>query len=100
MFAPNQAIDATAEDRFRGFVSPAASCQPAGRGSARDLRPQAGLLHLERSGIRVAEYLTELPAREVLERKLHEAIRAARDRLNPLASPFSPGSHRTQGRPV
>jgi predicted nuclease of restriction endonuclease-like (RecB) superfamily len=39
------------------------------------------LLRLEESGIRVAEYLTELPPREVLARKLHEAIRTARARL-------------------
>lgn len=39
------------------------------------------LLELEQSGIRVAEYLTELPPREVLERKLHEAIILARQRL-------------------
>lgn len=39
------------------------------------------LLRLEESGIRVAQYLTELPPREVLERKLHEAIRMARGRL-------------------
>jgi predicted nuclease of restriction endonuclease-like (RecB) superfamily len=41
------------------------------------------LLQLKRSGIRVAEYLTELPPREVLKRRLHEAIRAARARFNP-----------------
>ena len=40
------------------------------------------LLQLERSGIRVAEYLTELPPREVLERRLHEALRAAQERFN------------------
>jgi hypothetical protein len=40
------------------------------------------LLQLERSGIRVAEYLTELPPREVLERRLHEALRAVRERFN------------------
>jgi predicted nuclease of restriction endonuclease-like (RecB) superfamily len=40
------------------------------------------LLQLERSGIRVAEYLTELPPREALERKLRDAIRAARERLS------------------
>ena len=40
------------------------------------------LLQLERSGIRVAEYLTELPPREVLEHRLHEALRAARERFN------------------
>ena len=39
------------------------------------------LLQLDRSGIRVAEYLTELPPREVLEQKLHESIRRARERL-------------------
>jgi len=41
------------------------------------------LLQLERSGIRVAEYLTELPPREVLERRLHQAIQAARERFRP-----------------
>ena len=39
------------------------------------------LLRLEAAGIRVAQYLTELPPREVLERKLHEAIRLAREQL-------------------
>jgi predicted nuclease of restriction endonuclease-like (RecB) superfamily len=39
------------------------------------------LLRLEESGIRIAEYMTELPPRELLERKLHEAIRLARRRL-------------------
>jgi predicted nuclease of restriction endonuclease-like (RecB) superfamily len=39
------------------------------------------LLQLERSGIRVAEYLTELPPRDVLERKLREAIQLARQQL-------------------
>jgi predicted nuclease of restriction endonuclease-like (RecB) superfamily len=36
------------------------------------------LLELGKSGIHVAEYLTELPSRELLERKLHEAIVHAR----------------------
>jgi len=40
------------------------------------------LLRLAASGIRVAEYLTELPPRELLERKLHDAIRAARAALD------------------
>ena len=40
------------------------------------------LLQLERSGMRVAEYMTELPPREVLERRLHEALRAVRQRLS------------------
>jgi len=39
------------------------------------------LLQLERSGIRVAEYLTELPPREVLERRLHESLRSAQERF-------------------
>jgi predicted nuclease of restriction endonuclease-like (RecB) superfamily len=46
------------------------------------------LLELEKSGIRVAEYLTELPPRKVLERKLHKAVELARERLEPrIASP-------------
>ncbi|MDQ3749616.1 MAG: PDDEXK nuclease domain-containing protein [Acidobacteriota bacterium] len=36
------------------------------------------LLELEQRGIRVAEYLTELPPRELLEQKLLEAVRRAR----------------------
>jgi len=39
------------------------------------------LLQLERSSIRVAQYLTELPPRELLERKLHQSIQLARERL-------------------
>lgn len=39
------------------------------------------LLELEKSGIHIAEYLTALPPREVLERKLHEAVTSARARL-------------------
>jgi len=33
------------------------------------------------SGIRVAAYLTELPSRDLLCKKLHEAVRIARARL-------------------
>ena len=39
------------------------------------------LLRLDQSGIRVARYLTQLPPRDVLERKLHEAVRLAREQL-------------------
>jgi len=39
------------------------------------------LLQLDASGIHVAQYLTELPPREVLERTLHDSIRRARERL-------------------
>lgn len=44
-------------------------------------REAVELLELEKSGIHVAEYLTALPPREVLERKLHEAVASARARL-------------------
>jgi predicted nuclease of restriction endonuclease-like (RecB) superfamily len=40
------------------------------------------LLQLEKSGIRIAQYITELPPRELLERKLHDALRIARQRLD------------------
>jgi predicted nuclease of restriction endonuclease-like (RecB) superfamily len=36
------------------------------------------ILALEKHGIRVAEYLTELPDKKLLEQKLHEAIQSAR----------------------
>jgi predicted nuclease of restriction endonuclease-like (RecB) superfamily len=39
------------------------------------------LLQLEQSGIRVAQYLTDLPSKELLEQKLHESIRLARQQL-------------------
>jgi predicted nuclease of restriction endonuclease-like (RecB) superfamily len=39
------------------------------------------LLRLGESGIHAAQYLTELPPREVLEKKLYDAIRLARERL-------------------
>jgi hypothetical protein len=35
----------------------------------------------DQTGIRVAAYLTELPPRKLLEQKLHDALRAARARL-------------------
>jgi len=42
---------------------------------------QVELLELEASGIRVAEYMVQLPPRKILEKKLHEAILLARQRL-------------------
>ena len=39
------------------------------------------VLELESRGIRIAEYLTELPPRSILEKKLHEAVLLARARL-------------------
>lgn len=42
---------------------------------------QIELLELSKSGIRVAEYITKLLPRKALEKKLHQAIRLARQRL-------------------
>jgi len=42
---------------------------------------QIELLELDKSGIKVAEYMTELPKRELLEQKLHKAVELARKRL-------------------
>jgi hypothetical protein len=39
------------------------------------------LLQLDRTGIRVASYLTALPPRDLLCRRPHEAVRLARARL-------------------
>ena len=48
---------------------------------------QIELLELDRSGIHVAEYLTALPSKDVLQTKLQNAIAAARRRLS--SSPIS-----------
>lgn len=48
-------------------------------------RERIELLDLERSGIRVSSYWTEILPKKELERKLHEAVRLARARL-PAAS--------------
>lgn len=42
------------------------------------------LLELDQSGIHVAEYLTELPPRKLLEEKLHSAIEQAKARMDAL----------------
>ena len=39
------------------------------------------ILELEKRRVRVAEYLTELPSRQVLEQELHDTVRLARARL-------------------
>jgi predicted nuclease of restriction endonuclease-like (RecB) superfamily len=44
---------------------------------------QVELLELDAAGIHVAEYLTVLPSQEALERKLQDAIAAARLRFSP-----------------
>lgn len=43
---------------------------------------QIKLLELSQSGIHVAEYLTVLPPREMLQEKLHQAIELSRERLS------------------
>jgi len=45
-------------------------------------REQVELLEMGTSGIHVAEYLTGLPSRKLLEQKLHSAIQSARQRLD------------------
>lgn len=42
------------------------------------------LLELNKNSIHVAQYLTELPPRKVLEKKLHQAIRIAREKYEQL----------------
>lgn len=42
---------------------------------------QIELLELDQSGIHVAEYLTGLPSRQLLEQKLHEAVSLSKARL-------------------
>jgi hypothetical protein len=42
---------------------------------------QIELLQLDKSGIRIASYLNDLPPRQLLQRKLHDTMVAARARL-------------------
>ncbi|HPI36592.1 MAG TPA: PDDEXK nuclease domain-containing protein [Ignavibacteriaceae bacterium] len=44
-------------------------------------KEQIELLEMHKDGIMVAEYLTELPPKEVLEAKLHKALIEARERI-------------------
>jgi len=44
-------------------------------------REQVELLEMQKDGIMVAEYWTDLPSKEVLEYKLHEVLIEARERL-------------------
>ena len=46
---------------------------------------QIELLELDKSGIHVAEYLTVLPPREVLQARFHQAIETARQRRLPAS---------------
>ncbi|MDP2643913.1 MAG: PDDEXK nuclease domain-containing protein [Desulfobacterales bacterium] len=60
-------------ERKQGEDSPLGIILCAGKNSE-----QIELLELGRSGIHVAEYLTVLPPKDVLKRKLHEAIERSR----------------------
>jgi len=51
------------------------------------------LLELEKSSIRVAEYLTDLPPREILERELHKALIQARRRFESHRQLKEEGDH-------
>jgi predicted nuclease of restriction endonuclease-like (RecB) superfamily len=53
-------------------------------------RETVEVLELEPRGIHVAEYLTELPPRELLEKRLHEAVARARLRLEQPAAEITP----------
>ena len=62
-------------------------------------------LDLDTRGIHVAEYLTELPRREILQERLRRAIEAARSRLalgssldTEISLPTSPAKLRPEGR--
>jgi hypothetical protein len=39
------------------------------------------LLQLDKAGIKVAEYLTELPSKKTLKQKLHQAVELSRETL-------------------
>jgi len=54
---------------------------------------QVELLQLSKSGIRVAAYLTELPPRELLQKKLHEAMVLAKARLERGQLPATSTKH-------
>jgi hypothetical protein len=51
---------------------------------------------LDKSGIKVDEYLTQLPDRELLKQKLHQAVIMAKEQMrrkNNLPGTFFPGSY-------
>jgi predicted nuclease of restriction endonuclease-like (RecB) superfamily len=60
-------------------------------------RETVELLALENSGIRVAEYMTELPPREMLERKLHTAMEHAQ---KTLANRIEPATGKDDNEPT
>ena len=48
-------------------------------------KEQIELLQLNKAGIKVAEYLTELPSKKLLEQKLHQAIEISKNVLKKMA---------------
>lgn len=47
-------------------------------------KEQVELLQLSKAGIKIAEYLTELPTKKLLQQKLHQAIEISKKRLENL----------------
>ncbi len=44
-------------------------------------KEQIELLQLHKSGIKIAEYLTELPSKKLLQRKLHQAVAISKKQI-------------------
>jgi predicted nuclease of restriction endonuclease-like (RecB) superfamily len=63
-------------DKRTGENPPLGLILCAGKG-----REQVEVLQLDKRGIHVADYLTQLPSRKILEKKLHQAIQRAQERL-------------------
>jgi predicted nuclease of restriction endonuclease-like (RecB) superfamily len=63
---------------------------------ARKNQEQIELLEMDQSQIHVAQYLTELPPMELLEKKLHEAIIVAREKLARHALLYLEGDQKDQ----
>ena len=62
-------------ERVSGETSPLGLILSAGKSEE-----LVELLEVKRSGIRVAQYLTELPPQEVLRERLHRLVQTARER--------------------
>lgn len=60
---------------------------------------QVQLLQLDRSGIRVASYLTDLPPRRLLQKKLHDAVRLAQAKLEAAPEAGEEGDLTARDRP-
>ena len=63
-------------ETFEGEQSPLGIILCTGKNEA-----HVELLQLSESSIRVAEYLTVLPSRELLQQKLHDSIKLAKSKL-------------------